>query len=105
MVNVLTFGHSLMGDFRWEFFLLDPLIFILWSFVAVTMLFWGRGVFCGWLCPFGALQELSNWIARSLRVPQVALPFAVHERLWPVKYVIFLGLFACLLYTSPSPRD
>ena len=100
MVNVLTFGHSLMGDFRWEFFLLDPLIFILWSFVAVTMLFWGRGVFCGWLCPFGALQELSNWIARSLRVPQVALPFAVHERLWPVKYVIFLGLFAVSLHST-----
>ena len=30
----------------------------------------GRGVFCGWLCPFGALQELTNKAARRLKVPQ-----------------------------------
>jgi transcriptional regulator of nitric oxide reductase len=97
VVNVLTFGHALMSDFRWEFFLLDPVIFILWSYVAVTLLFLGRGVFCGWLCPFGALQELLNEAARMLRVPQFRLPFPLHERLWPIKYIVFLGLFAVSL--------
>jgi transcriptional regulator of nitric oxide reductase len=100
VVNVLTFVHTLLTGFRWEFFLLEPTIFILWSYVAVAMLFWGRGVFCGWLCPFGALQELLNEAARALRVPQVRLPFAVHERLWPIKYIIFLGLFAVSLHSS-----
>jgi len=100
VVNVLTFVHSLMGEFHWEFFLLDPLSFVLWSYVAVTMLFWGRGVFCGWLCPFGALQELANGIARKLKVPQVAMPFGLHERLWPIKYIIFLGLFALSLHST-----
>ncbi len=97
VVNVLTFVHSLMTDFQWEFFLLDPLIFILWSYVAVALIFLGRGVFCGWLCPFGALQELLNAGARRLRVPQFRVPFALHERLWPIKYLAFLGLFAVSL--------
>ncbi len=55
VVNVLTFAHSIMRGFQWEGFLIDPMMFILWSFVAVTLLLWGRGVYCGWLCPFGAL--------------------------------------------------
>jgi NosR/NirI family nitrous oxide reductase transcriptional regulator len=54
-------------------------------------------VFCGWLCPFGALQELLNLLARRLRLPQVTVPFALHERLWPVKYIIFLGLLGLSL--------
>ncbi|HAU15105.1 MAG TPA: regulatory protein NosR, partial [Gammaproteobacteria bacterium] len=51
IVNVLTFTHALMGEFRWELFLMDPLIFILWGFTAATIVLWGRGIFCGWLCP------------------------------------------------------
>jgi transcriptional regulator of nitric oxide reductase len=97
VVNVLTFANALLTKFEWEFFLLDPLIFILWSFVAVALLFWGRGVFCGWLCPFGALQELLNRLARRFGVRQVAVPFGLHERLWPIKYVAFLALFAVSL--------
>jgi len=100
VVNVLTFVQALLTGFSWEFFLLDPTIFILWAYVAVAMLFWGRGVFCGWLCPFGALQELLNEAARALRIPQTNLPFAVHERLWPIKYIIFLGLFAVSLHST-----
>jgi NosR/NirI family nitrous oxide reductase transcriptional regulator len=97
VVNVLTFAQALRTGFVWDTFLLEPLMFILWSYVAIALLFWGRGVFCGWLCPFGALQELTNKLGRRLRVPQYRVPFAVHERLWPVKYIIFLGLFALSL--------
>ncbi|MCV6610439.1 MAG: NosR/NirI family protein, partial [Amphritea sp.] len=97
VVNVFTFVHALKGDFQWELFLLDPMLFILWGFTAMTMLLWGRGIFCGWLCPFGALQELINELARKLKIKQLEVPFAVHERLWAVKYVILLGLFAISL--------
>ncbi|AHZ67554.1 Regulatory protein [Pseudomonas mandelii JR-1] len=97
VVNVLTFAHALFDHFRWELFLTDPLIFMLWVFTASSILLWGRGVFCGWLCPFGALQELINEAARKLRIPQYELPFAVHERLWAIKYIILLLLFGLSL--------
>ena len=97
VVNVLTFVHALVQDFRWELFLSDPVIFILWTFTAASILLWGRGVFCGWLCPFGALQELINEAARKLKIRQFELPFALHERLWAIKYIVLLVLFGISL--------
>ncbi len=97
VVNIMALFGSLVSGFSWQAFLLDPLTFILWFSLAAALLFWGRGAYCGWLCPFGALQELTNQIARKLRVPQWTLPWGLHERLWPIKYMIFLGLFGVSL--------
>ncbi|MBM1690718.1 NosR/NirI family protein [Sulfitobacter geojensis] len=97
VVNLMALFGSLVSGFSWQAFLLDPLTFILWFSVAAALLFWGRGAYCGWLCPFGALQELLNQVARKLRIPQWTLPWGLHERLWPLKYMIFLGLFGVSL--------
>jgi polyferredoxin len=97
VVHVLTFVHAATRDFRWENFLIDPMLFILWSFVAVTLLLWGRGVYCGWLCPYGAAQELVQQAARRLGLPQLEFPNVVHERLWAVKYIVLLLLFGVSL--------
>ena len=97
IVNVLTFVSSIMHGFSWETFMIDPMMFILWSFVAMTILLWGRGVYCGWLCPFGAIQEIVYKIGEKLGIRSYEFPAAVHERLWAIKYLVMLGLFGVSL--------
>jgi NosR/NirI family transcriptional regulator, nitrous oxide reductase regulator len=97
VMQVLTFLHAAMRNFQWQNFLIDPMLFILWGFVALTLLLWGRGVYCGWLCPYGALQELANQLARRLGVKQLEFPDVVHERLSAVKYLVLIALFGVSL--------
>ncbi len=101
VVNLMALAGSLRDGFTWDAFLLDPMVFILWFSVAAALIFWGRGAYCGWLCPFGALQELTNRLGRLLRIPQWPVPWILHERLWALKYLIFLGLFGVALASIP----
>ena len=99
VVNILAMFNALISGFDWAYFLMEPMIFILWGSVAAALLFWGRGPYCGWLCPFGALQELLNRIAKIFNVRQVVVPWFIHERIWTFKYLIFLLLFGFSLYS------
>lgn len=101
VVNLMALASSVREGFTWDAFLMDPLVFILWCSVAAALVFWGRGAYCGWLCPFGAFQELTNRIARAFKVPQWTLPWALHERLWPIKYIIFMALFGLSVVSLP----
>ena len=99
VVNIQAMFNALVSGFNWSYFLMEPLIFILWGAVAAALLFWGRGPYCGWLCPFGALQELLNKVAKAFKVKQYTVPWVVHERAWSFKYLIFLVLFGTSLYS------
>lgn len=66
-------------------FLGDLPLLMLAGFTVVTTLLWGR-VFCGFLCPFGALQDLLEKVVP--RRYRRELPPAVHRRLLKLKYAI-----------------
>ena len=99
VVQVITWIHSLVTDFRWDYLLADPLITILLGFTIVGLFIWGRAPFCGWLCPFGALQELANKVACRFRVPQIKIPSALHDRLVIGKYVLFVALVGASFFS------
>jgi NosR/NirI family transcriptional regulator, nitrite reductase regulator len=99
VVQVVAFFHSVLNGFRWETFLIEPVIFVLWAFVALGLLFWGRGVYCGWLCPFGALQEILNEVAKRFGVKQVEVPYHIQERLWAIKYTLFMLILGLSFYS------
>ena len=64
-----------------------PLLLIV-TFTVVTTLVWGR-VFCGFLCPFGALQDLIDGVVpKRFKRP---LPQSVHDRAVYAKYGV-LGI-------------
>lgn len=92
-INIITYFQAAFTDLDPVLFLLDPLIFLLSVYVAITLILWGRGVFCGWLCPFGAFQELLAKIAQWFKVPQITVPETIQERLWAVKYIVVFVVF------------
>lgn len=93
ITNVFTIAQVLAGNASSDLLLLDPVIFILWCYVLVTLVIWGRGYFCGWLCPFGVLQEMAAWLGeKKLRLKQKRVPFELHQKLWKLKYLIFTAL-------------
>jgi NosR/NirI family nitrous oxide reductase transcriptional regulator len=38
-------------------------------------------------------------VAKAVGVPQIRVPWDLHERLWPIKYIIFVFLFGMSLYS------
>lgn len=96
VTQVLTWFHSLVFEWHWELFLSDPFIFVFWWFIIAGVFFVGRGLFCGWLCPYGALSELAYKLGAAIGLKrfQFQLPRRWHDRLKWVKYAIFVALLA-----------
>jgi transcriptional regulator of nitric oxide reductase len=75
-----------------EFLLYDPFGLLVWAVALAGLVAWGRGLFCGWLCPFGAMQEFASHLGRLLRLPQIEPPAFVDRPLRALKYVVLAGL-------------
>ena len=102
ITQVLTWFHAILFEWRWELFLTDPFVFLFWIFIVVSVFFWGRGMFCGWMCPYGSLSEIVFKLGGKLglkRYQRHLLPQRWHDRLKWVKYGIFAGLLAVSFYS------
>jgi len=100
VVNIFPILHSLFKGFEIQTYLMDPIIFILWSYVFISLFLVGRGLFCGWLCPFGALQEMLGLLAKKWRIRQLKINYSLHKKLQLVKYGVLLLLLGLSLYAN-----
>ena len=103
IVTVIGTMRTALEGGSFAFLLYDPFSLLIWGAVIVSLVLWGRGFFCGWLCPYGAMQEISHHIGKALRIPQIRVPALWDARLKWVKY----GVLAVLLVSAfwPSVND
>ena len=86
------------------FLLYDPFSLMVWAAAILGFVLWGRGLFCGWLCPFGALQEFAHHLGRALRLPQIEPSPAWDRRLKTLPYIALGGLVTLVLF-APQHVD
>jgi len=97
VMNIVIFFNNLKeGSFPlFTLYMLDPFIFLSFIFIAATMILWGRGGFCGWLCPYGAMLELLNKVYRKLPFyRELNVPYRLHWKLVYLKYAVFFIILA-----------
>jgi len=102
IVHVMNYLMAPFKHFEIGFYLAEPLIIIIACYTLISLVLIGRGVFCGWLCPFGAMQELLGQVSRALRVPQWNPSHALEKRLWMGKYIA-AGAVLLLVMTEIDP--
>lgn len=87
-----------------SFLLYDPFSLAIWGVTLLGFVLWGRGLFCGWLCPFGAMQEFADHLGRLLGLPKWEPNTLWDNRLKGLKYLVLAGLVA-LVFTAPGQLD
>ena len=102
IVTALASLNTLISGKSFAFLLYDPFSLLIWGAAIIGFVFWGRGLFCGWLCPFGAFQDLVASVAKFLKIPQVNFPSAIENRALYIKYI---ALFSLILVTIIRPEN
>lgn len=70
-------------------------LILLFAVVVGTLI--AGGAFCGWVCPFGATQDLLSAIRRRLKIPEIHVPEKLDRVL---RYGRFVTLGVILLQTA-----
>lgn len=104
IVTPLALLQSSISGGSLAFLLYDPFSLMVWGAAILGFVLWGRGLFCGWLCPFGALQEFAARLGAVLGIRQVDLPPRWDRMLKPLKYVV-LAVLVGITLVAPQHMD
>jgi len=110
--TLITIDHRpLLRDHLSTFLEIDPLIALstavtthtiyrglVWSLaVLVGTLLIGR-VFCGWVCPFGAMHHLTGWLFDWRKTKQ-RIDANRYRRIYQLKYYLLIGMAVAMIGT------
>jgi NosR/NirI family transcriptional regulator, nitrous oxide reductase regulator len=104
IVTVLATLRAATGGGSFAVLLYDPFSLMLWGAAILGFVLWGRGLYCGWLCPFGAMQEFTHYLGRLLHLPAVEPGTAWDLRLKRIKYLALTALIATA-YLAPAATE
>ncbi|MDT3669350.1 MAG: 4Fe-4S binding protein [Aromatoleum sp.] len=96
VVKMLAAGQGLGS------FLYDPISLLVIAFTLASFVVWGRGTFCGWLCPFGALQEFAARLGAVLGVRPRRLPPWLARALGRGRYALLVVLLAAAAFAPQA---
>lgn len=104
IVTVMAVLRGLVQGGGLAVLIYDPFSLMIWGAAIFGFFLWGRGLFCGWLCPFGAMQEFAHHLGRLLRLPEWEPSPLWDRRLRRVKYVALAGLIA-IAFIAPAEAE
>jgi transcriptional regulator of nitric oxide reductase len=104
IVTVLGGIRTALDGGSFAFLLYDPFSLLIWAVTILGFVLWGRGLFCGWLCQFGAMQEFTHHLGRLLRLPRLEPSARWDARLKRVKYVLLAGMIGTV-FLAPDHVD
>ena len=95
-----TFYTLKTSNGSWENILFEPIYIIVGIFIIITTLIWGRGIFCGWLCPFGTIQDIIYKFKTTLKFKTFEIPDSIHNKLIYLKYIILISIIIGAIYAT-----
>ena len=95
-----TFNTLKTSNGSWENILFEPIYIIVGIFILISTLIWGRGIFCGWLCPFGTIQDILYKFKNLLKFKAFEIPDFIHNKLIYLKYIILSSIIIGAIYST-----
>ena len=105
IVNIISYAQALVLGKGFTQFLFEPLMVMIFAYTLFSLILLGRGVYCGWLCPFGVLQELCFKLGKIIKLPTIDIPYWLNERLWVIKYIILMAIVCTTILGSNYSYD